>query len=169
MRTYLVGALACAALTVAAQGLLSGRRAPSFSIPDSSFNQHDILDYRGRWLIVEFMKTDCPHCRHLAGTLEQVKKKYGAKVAILSIVVPPDNLSTVAKYIAETKATSPVLFDSGQVAASFFKITPTNHAQFDVPHWFAIDPNGTIVKDWGQPSADSTEWLKEFDPLMAKK
>ncbi len=168
MRTFLSAALACAALTVAAQGL-SGRRAPSFSLPDSSFNQHDVLDYRGHWLIVEFMKTDCPHCRHLAETLEEVKKQHGQQVSVLSIVVPPDNMPTVAKYIAETKTTSPVLFDSGQVAASYFKITPTNHAQFDVPHWFAIDPNGNIVKDWSQGAADTKDWVKEFDPLLAKK
>ncbi len=168
MRTFLCAALACAALTLAAQGL-SGRRAPSFSLPDSNFNQHDVLDYRGHWLIVEFMKTDCPHCRALAGTLEEVKKRYGQQVSVLSVVVPPDTMATVAKYLAETKTTSPVLFDSGQVAASYFKITPTNHAQFDVPHWFAIDPDGTIVRDWSQGSADTKDWVKEFDPLVAKK
>ena len=39
---------------------LSNRRAPSFSLPDSAMRQHDILDYRGSWLLLDFMKTDCP-------------------------------------------------------------------------------------------------------------
>lgn len=167
---YAVLLILGAALLVVGQGL-SSRRAPSFSIPDSSFLQHDLLDYRGGWLIIEFMKTDCPHCRAVAATLEELKHRpeVDKRPAVLSIVVPPDNLTTVAKYLAETKTTSPVLFDSGQVAASYFNITPRNNAHFDVPHWFAIDPQGMIVRDWGQASADSKDWVKEFDQLAAKK
>jgi len=40
---------------------LSGRRAPSFSLPDSKLKQHDILDYRGKWLLLDFMQNDYPH------------------------------------------------------------------------------------------------------------
>jgi peroxiredoxin len=160
--------LICAALTLTGQGL-SGRRAPSFSLPDSTFKQYDILDYRGRWLLVDFMKTDCPHCKALSKTLEEVKTRYGAKVAILSVVVPPDNMDRVARYKAENKVTAPILFDSSQVAAAYFKITPANNGSFDTPHLFAIDPAGTIARDWGQASADSKDWVKDFDQLVAAK
>ncbi|HML17369.1 MAG TPA: TlpA disulfide reductase family protein [Bryobacteraceae bacterium] len=173
MRLFFTAALACAALSLSAQGLsaqtLSGRRAPSFSLPDSSFTQHDILDYRGRWLIIDFMKTDCPHCKALTKTLETVKAKYGEKIAILSVVVPPDNMATVARYIADNHVTAPIVFDGSQVAASYFKITPTNGGHFDTPHWFAIDPSGMIAHDWGQPSADSAEWTKQLDTLIAAR
>ena len=164
---WLPAALLCAALLTAQP--TSGRRAPSFSLPDSKFTQHDILDYRGRWLIVDFMKTDCPHCRALALTLEELKTRHSTKLGILEIVVPPDNLNTVAKYIAETKTTSPVVFDSGQVAAAYFDITPVNRKSFDTPHWFLINPNGTIVRDWNQNLADTPEWTKELDQLVAAK
>ena len=53
----LTAILLCAALPCAAQEL-SGRRAPSFSLSDSALKQHDILDYRGRWLLIDFMRTD---------------------------------------------------------------------------------------------------------------
>ena len=69
-----------------------------------------------------------------------MKKKYGVKVAVLSIVItPPENQTTVAKYVAETKITSPIVFDLSQVAISYFKATPQNPA-FDTPHLFAINP-----------------------------
>ncbi|MGD1091275.1 MAG: TlpA disulfide reductase family protein, partial [Bryobacteraceae bacterium] len=148
---------------------LSGRRAPSFSIPDSTFKQHDLLDYRGRWLLLDFMRTDCPHCKALSKTFEEMRPRYGAKVATLSIVIPPDNMTMVARYLSETKSTTPILFDSGQVAASYFNITPTSNGGFDTPHWFAINPSGMIVHDWGQSSADNADWLKELDELMAPK
>jgi peroxiredoxin len=161
-------ALLCAALLVVpvtGQGL-SGRRAPSFSIPDSALNQHDLLDYRGHWLILDFMQTNCPHCKALSKTLEEVKTRYGPKVATVSVVVPPDTMATVAKYIQENKITATIVFDSGQVAMSYFKATPSRPG-FDTPHWFAINPAGMIVRDWGQNSADSQDWVKEFDQLVA--
>ena len=69
---------------------------------------------------------------------------------MLSIVItPPETQATVAKYVAETKITTPIVFDSGQVAISYFKATPQNPT-FDTPHLFAISPNGMIVKDWAQ-------------------
>src|SRR6516164_2050246 len=81
---------------------LSGRRAPSFSLPDSAATQHDILDYRGKWLLLDFMRTDCPHCLALSRVLEQVKSQFGTQVAILSIVVaPPENTNTVGRYLMD--------------------------------------------------------------------
>ncbi len=163
---WFFAAIVCAALL---SGQAAQRRAPSFSLPDSKFAQHDLLDYRGHWLIIDFMKTNCPHCNALSGTLEDVKTRLGAKVSILSIVVPPDNLQTVAKYIADTKSTVPVVFDSGQVAASYFGITPANQKPFDTPHWFLVDPNGTIVQEWNQSAADGKDWVKQLEQWIAKK
>jgi thiol-disulfide isomerase/thioredoxin len=154
------------ALALSAQGL-SNRRAPSFSLPDSALQQHDILDYRGSWLLLEFMNTDCPHCKELSKTLEGVKKKYGVKVAVLAVVVtPPETQVTVAKYVAETKITTPVVFDQGQMTIGYFKATPQNPA-FDTPHLFAINPAGMIVKDWNQGTAQAPTFLSELDQLIA--
>ena len=141
--------LACAALPLAAQSL-SGRRAPSFSLPDSKLQQHDILDYRGKWLLLDFMKTDCPHCKALSQTLEGVRRRFEGKVAILSIVIsPPEDMNTVGKYMTENKLTNPIAFDMGQVAIVYFQATP-QRSSFDTPHLFLIDPDGKIVRDWGE-------------------
>jgi peroxiredoxin len=161
-------ALLCAALTLAGQSL-SGRRAPSFALPDSSLKSHDILDSRGHWVLLDFMKTDCPHCRVLSKKLEGVKGRYGAKVEILSILIaPPETTATVAKYVADNKLTSAFLFDQGQVAVTYFRATPAN-PQFDTPHLFAIDPNGMIVRDWNQLGVEAPGFLAELDQLLNKK
>jgi len=161
-------ALLCAALTLAGQSL-SGRRAPSFALPDSTLKSHDILDSRGHWLLLDFMKTDCPHCKDLSKKLEGLKARYGAKVEILSILIaPPETTGTVAKYVAENKITSAFLFDQGQVAVTYFRATPQNPA-FDTPHLFAIDPNGMIVRDWNQLGVEAPGFLSELDQLLSKK
>src|SRR3954451_8641265 len=100
---------------------LSNRRAPGFSLPDSRIKRYDLQDFRGKWLLIEFMQTDCPQCKELSRGLESLKQKYPGKVAVLAVVIaPPETQESVKKYIEETKITSPVLYDQGQVAASYF-------------------------------------------------
>jgi peroxiredoxin len=154
-----------AALALSAQGLIN-RRAPSFSLPDSSLRQHDILDYRGNLLLLDFMDTTSPKCKDLSKRLEGIKKQYGPKVGVLSIVItPPETQATVAKYVAETKMTTPVLFDSSQVAISYFKATPQNPV-FDTPHLFAINPSGMIVKEWAYPDTVGLGFIADVDRLI---
>src|ERR1700681_3976881 len=80
---------ALAALTIG-QGL-AGRRAPSFTLPDAKKKSYGTLDYRGRWLVLDYMKTDRPASKPLTKELERLKARLGAKVAILTILLPPDN------------------------------------------------------------------------------
>jgi peroxiredoxin len=158
----IAGLMLATALLGHAQGL-SNRRAPSFNLPDSKLNRYDILDYRGKWLLVDFMITNCPHCQALSGTLEKIQARYGAKVAILTITItPPENQETVAKYVKDNNLKLPILFDMGQVAVAYFKATPQKPT-FDTPHLFVIDPNGTIVRDWGH--SDATHDVLQGDGL----
>src|SRR6185503_9934570 len=69
------------ALVVSAQGLVN-RRAPSFSLPDSALKQYDILDYRGRWLLLGFIGTGSADSKEFSKKLETVKAKHGSKVGI---------------------------------------------------------------------------------------
>jgi peroxiredoxin len=164
-------ALLLAAICCFAANSLSNRRAPGFSLPDSNFKRYDLQDYRGKWLLIDFTLTSCPHCKHLAATLEEVKKKYGNQVAILQVVLPPDTTETVAKYIAENSITVPVVFDQGQMAASYFEATPSKPT-FDTPHLFVIDPKGMIVRDFGHADEDFVEGpglMRELDALIKRK
>lgn len=150
---------------------LSNRRAPGFSLPDASFRRYDLQDFRGKWLLIEFMQTDCPHCKALSHTLEEVKRKYPGLVAVLAVVIaPPETQQSVARYMEENHVTSPILFDQGQMAASYFQATPAKPS-FDTPHLFVINPAGVIVRDYGH-SAQTHEILegaglvKELDVLF---
>jgi peroxiredoxin len=132
----------------------ASRRAPGFSLPDSKAQQHDLADYRGRPVILEFMQTTCPHCNAFASVLAQVQQKYGDRVAILSVVNPPDDQPKVTAFSANHKVTYPILFDCGQVAYSYLR-TPS----FDIPHLYLIDANGGIREDFGY--SDSTKDIFE--------
>src|SRR3984893_16461759 len=70
-------------------GELSNRRAPGFALPDPEYKHYyDLQDYRGKIVLIDIMSTRCPHCQLLTTTLEQVKARYGDKVAILEVVLP---------------------------------------------------------------------------------
>jgi peroxiredoxin len=143
---YVLGFLASAALLFAS-GELSGRRAPGFSLPDLHGQQHDLYDYRGKIVLIDIIQTTCPHCQQLADVLVKVEARYGGKVAVLTFAIPRDTPATVAGFVAEHKVTSPVLFDCGQVSASYLKATPQN-PKVNVPHLFVIDTQGMIRDDF---------------------
>jgi peroxiredoxin len=137
-----------AATSLAVAGDLSGRRAPGFSLPDSQLRQHDLQDYRGKFVLLDVIQTGCPTCRVFSGILDQVKAKYAGRIVTLTVVNPPDTLNTVRAFITQLKVTSPVLFDCGQMSASYLKVTP-DRPQVHVPHLFIIDAQGMIVDDYG--------------------
>ena len=139
MRTV-ISTLLCAMALLAAE---PPRRSPGFSLPDLKAEQHDLADYRGKVVILEFMQTTCPHCAAFADVLDKVQQKFGGKVGILAVVNPPDNQQTVAAYILGHKIAYPILFDCGQVAYSYVRAV-----QFDLPQVYVIDAGGTIQRHY---------------------
>jgi peroxiredoxin len=143
-----------------------GRRAPGFSLPDMQLKQHDLHDYRGKVVVLDFMRTDCPKCLELTKALEQVKAKFTDRIQVLSVVnYPPDSQATVGKYIAASKATNPFLFDCGQMTASYLQITPKNPtAHF--PHVIIVDKNGMIRRDLAEDAATLQNITGAIEPLL---
>ncbi len=165
-----------AAAVLLCSSLLSaqtGRRAPGFSLPDVNNQQHDLQDYRGKVVIIDIMRTECPECRPFAKTLERIKTRYGGKVAILAITNPPDSPASVGKFIAQEKITYPILFDCGQVTFSFVLPNPLKPS-VKIPHAYVIDRAGVIRGDYEFGDATKDKFLgdglfPELDRLAAGK
>ena len=132
--------LLCAAGLWAADG---PRRAPGFALPDAKMLVHDLGDYRGRPVVLEFMLTTCPHCIAFVPVLEKVQEHYGDRVAIVTIVNPPDNMTTVNQFVAKHGITYPVLFDMGQAAYSYVL-----RQSFSQPQLYLIDASGMIQRHY---------------------
>jgi peroxiredoxin len=149
---------------------LSNRRAPSFSLPDSNFKQYDILDFRGKWLLIEFLMTrpeDCKPCKDVTANLDKLLEKHGAaKLGALAIAqTPRETQDTVRGFIAATKTKVPIVFDASMVGISYFKATPQTPAM-DVGHIFLVNPQGTIVKDWTGQVAATAALIREVDSVI---
>ncbi len=145
------------------------RRAPSFALPDYSGQFHDLLDYRGRVVILEIMKTACPHCKAFTVVLDQLKAKYAGKVDVISVVNPPETPQTMQAYLADTKSGSLMLYDQGQVAYSYVR-----SGRIDLPRVFLIDAQGMIRGDFSygdatKPFFEKGGILTEVEKLIARK
>lgn len=141
----LFACLLLAATLVIPQSIFT-RRAPGFALPDQNQRIHDLQDYRGRVVLIEFLQTGCPKCLELTATLKEIERKYSGRVVILAVVLPPDNMDTVARFRKEHGVTWPVLFDCGQMTASYLRLTPDNPT-VHFPHLIVVDPRGIIQAD----------------------
>src|SRR5579872_1969350 len=167
--------LSCFAVLMAgllfASGELSNRRAPSFALPSCDYAKtYDFLDYRGKVLIIDIMTTTCPHCELLTTTLEKVAQKYGNKVGVLSVVLPPDNVNTVSKYISVNHVSIPIVCDMGQMTISYLEAKP-GQGHVELPHLFIIDKQGMIRNDFLYSEKDKAVFegpalFPEIDKLL---
>lgn len=166
MRVFLTLLLCVAGVFGADQA----RRAPGFALPDTKMEVHDLYDYRGKAVILEFMQTTCPHCAGFVSTLQKIQQKYGDKVQILAVVVPPDNMTTVGQFVEGHKITFPVLFDMGQAMYSYVR---QGHVSF--PQVYVVDPKGMIYAHFDYSNVldrdifDGNGLVNEIDRMMTKK
>ncbi len=128
-------------------GAQEARRAPSFSLPDVNGRQYDLLDYRGRIVLVEFMRTNCPHCAAFSKVLDGIKSYYKDKVVVLGIATSPDNPTTVNEFVSKGKVTYPIVMDCGQVAYSYIQPSPLRPS-IGIPHVYVVDAAGMIRSDY---------------------
>ena len=126
------------------------RRAPGFSLMDSKGVWHDLADYRGKPVLLAMIQTTCPHCAGFADNLERAQEKYGDKIGVMAVVVPPDTLDKTKDFVAGHKITFPILFDMGQMCMSYVR-----SSNLTFPRLYIIDRNGMIYAD------------DEFSPLTA--
>ncbi len=153
---------------LSAAGPLSNRRAPGFSLPDISLQHHDLYKYRGKVVILNVMQTQCPHCKVFSRNLGRVENKYAGKIRVINVVNPPDTQKTVRSYLLANRTNQLVLFDCGQVAASYLKVTPENPT-FDTPHFFVIDQQGWIQEDYAHNALNQSIFEGEgIDRIIEK-
>jgi peroxiredoxin len=123
-----------------------GQRAPGFALMDSNGDLHDLYDFRGKPVIVEFMQTTCPHCADFTKVLAPLASKYAGKLQILSVaIMPQDNPQTLGAYVKGHNLSWPHLVDMGQMAFSYVR-----QPNLNFPTIYLIDGNGTIVNHWEQ-------------------
>jgi hypothetical protein len=53
-----------------------------------------------------------------------------------------------------------------QVAIAYFKATPTNNS-VSMPHLFAVNPQGTIVREWSVAAMAQANFQSDLNALLS--
>jgi peroxiredoxin len=140
--------LAC--LVVAAtlwMGAKVGKKAPAFSLPDSTGQTRSLGDYKGKYVVLEWYNPDCPYVKkHYAGNMQALQKEWTAKgVVWLSVNSSAPgkqgNLSAEkAEALRKEKGSAPtaILLDPKGEVGRRYKAKTT-------PHMYVIDPKGALI------------------------
>lgn len=127
-----------------------GAPAPAFTGTDSHGRAVSLSDFRGKWVVLEWLNHECPYVRkHYNGeNMQALQKKYGEKgVVWLSIVSSRPNSQGYttpeqANALTAEKGAAPshVLLDPTGVIGKAYGARTT-------PQMFVINPDGVLLYD----------------------
>ena len=139
-------AIAAAPITIHASKV--GAPAPNFKGTDSKGTVHNLSDFRGKWVVLEWHNEGCPYVKkHYGGqNMQKLQQEWTAKgvvwLTILSSASGQQGHMEPAQanaYFAKQNAVpSAILLDpSGEIGRLYDAKT--------TPHMFVINPDGVLV------------------------
>lgn len=111
---------------------------PNFSLPDIKGNIHQIEQYRGKIVIINFWSCECPHSERTDKAILSMFVQWKDDVVLLTIASNRNESLSEIKKVAETRTIPKVLLDADCQVANLFEAQTT-------PHVFVIDKNGLLV------------------------
>ncbi len=128
-------------------GAVVGERAPDFSVVDAHGNVHNLSDYEGQYVILEWLNHGCPFVKkHYDGNnMQEMQRRYTEEGVIwLSVVssapgtqgyMEPDE--TIETMEAKNAAPTAILLDVDGTMGRAYDARVT-------PHMYIINPEGIL-------------------------
>ena len=133
LRGFLVALLTCLAFTVSAEEL-------QFSLSDLKGKQHQLSDYRGKWVVVNYWATWCPPCLDEIPELVEFHEHHrGKNAVVLGIDYEEVDKAYLKTFIEEYFISYPILIPD-------LKKTPPFGRILGLPTTFVISPQGKLVE-----------------------
>jgi len=133
----------------------------NFMLNDMSGNKHQLANYKGKWVLVNYWATWCPPCLKEIPDFMALQQQYADKnVQFIGIAL--EDKEPVAEYTAATKINYPVLLggDNGITLAQ-----QLGNNVDAVPYTLIVDRQGQIIHR--HPGELSKEQLLEIiGPLL---
>jgi peroxiredoxin len=136
-----------------------GQPAPGFTLTDTNGKEHNLSDFKGKHVVLEWINHDCPFVKkhYNEGHMQQLQKDYTGKgVVWLSICssaegkqghYSPDKWNAVTAEKG-AKPTAVLLDADGTVGKAYAAKT--------TPHMYVIDPEGILIYAGAIDSVRST-------------
>lgn len=140
-----------------------GEAAPAFTLTDTQGKEHSLADFKGKYVVLEWVNRDCPfvvkhyESKNMQKTQEAVGGEDTVWLSIISSASGKQGHQTPEQANAWKKeqgseATAILLDESGKVGKDYGAKT--------TPHMFVINPEGNVVYAGAidsNPSADKAD------------
>ena len=137
-----------------------GKKAPDFKEFDSKGVAHQLSDFKGKYVVLEWMNKDCPYVKkhYSSKNMQGLQKEYAAKgVVWLSIVSSVEGKqghlsSTEANEVYKEKGmnSTALILDTDASMAKAYSAKVT-------PHMYIINPEGVLVYNGAIDDNDSSD------------
>lgn len=159
-------AVMCMSFVFAKQSLTSlsnPQAAPNFNLPDMDGLKHQLSDYKGQPVIINFWATWCPPCRAEMPSMERAWNKIKNQgIAMLAINVGEDE-DTIFTFLGDYPANFTILLDQSGIVSEQWPVR-------GLPTTFIISPDGQLVyQAIGGREWDDEQLLNLIRQLKIKK
>src|SRR5689334_18979348 len=140
-----------------------GDAAPAFTATDSHGQKHNLADYKGKVVVLEWHNQGCPYTQkhYASGNMQKLQKEWTAKgvvwLTVISSAPGKQGFVTPAQendYLkSQNAAPTAVLMDPAGTLGHLYDAKTT-------PHMFIIDPQGTLIYQGAiddRPSTDQAD------------
>ena len=152
--------LTMACTTADARNARVDQSAPDFSLTDSNGKKHSLSDFKGKWIVLEWVNFGCPFVRkhYDSGNMPSLQKTYTEKGIIwLSICSSAPGKEgyfegdELTSHIKEKKShATAYLIDADGTVGKMYEAKTT-------PHMYIINPEGMLVYAGGIDNIASSD------------
>jgi thiol-disulfide isomerase/thioredoxin len=111
--------------------------ATDFSFRDIAGTQHNLADYRGKWVLVNFWATWCPPCRQEIPDLIALHDEH-KNLVVIGIAMDYDNPKQVIDFARGYNVSYPVVLGNESIAAQIGRVD-------GLPMTYMYNPQGKVV------------------------
>ncbi len=148
-------------LTFLVVGFASSKNKVDFRFEDLGGKQHQLADYQGQWVVVNFWATWCSPCIREIPELKHFYDEYREQgVTVLGVNYEELTIDQLQKAAEEFAITYPVLHLGADPHMSEQMVLK------GLPSTFVISPEGVLTRTWIGP-VNKDELVAEIKPRLA--
>jgi len=154
-------------LTAVAMDL--GKPSPAFTIQRLNGPAIPLSQFKGKVVALAFIDTECPHCQHLTGVLNQIAKEYEGKgVQFVECAFNDAAIQRLPWFIQQFQPTATMGYSQRDPVLSYLSYSILKPLY--VPHMVFLDRHGVVRGDFAGESDFMTNPDKnirsELDDLL---
>lgn len=136
--------------------------APALELMDTEDNKHDLHEYRGKVVVLNFWATWCPPCVKEIPSLGRLQQAFSEEDLVVLSVDIGESRNEVEAFLQQVPADFPVLLNPDGTTVKQWKIIA-------FPTTFVIDRNGTIkLAYYGGLEWDNPNVVKQLQAVVVR-